>query len=155
MGVVVHREVTALQLAGAGIDPGPAEHRGDARDELFEAEGLHQVVVAAQREAAHLVFGGVASGEEEHRRAIAGLAEPLAHVEPVEVGQHHVEHDQVGFDLRDRVDRIAAVGHGVHLEAGVAQGGLEHRAEVVLVIDEQEAGGGDGPSMASEPVRFL
>ena len=38
------------------------------------------------------------------------------------------------------VDGVAAVGDRVHVEAGVAQGGLEHRAEVVLVVDEQEAG---------------
>ena len=60
-----------------------------------------------------------------------------------------------GSTVGHRVDGIAAVGHRVHVEAGVAEGGLEHRAEVVLVVDEQEAGGGHGPSMAPAPVRFL
>ena len=46
-----------------------------------------------------------------------------------------------GCDLGDRLERVAAVGDGVDLEARVAQRGLEHRAQVVLVVDEQESGG--------------
>ena len=33
----------------------------------------------------------------------------------------------------------ASGGGGVHLEAAVAQGGLQHRAKVVLVVHEQES----------------
>ena len=110
-----------------------------ARDELLEAERLHEVVVAAEREAAHLVLGAVAGGEEQHRRAAAVGAQPPAHLEAVEVGEHHVEHDQVGPHRRDRVERLATVRGGVDLEADVPQRGVEHRAEVLLVVDEQQA----------------
>ena len=44
----------------------------------------------------------VAGGEEQHRGAAAVGAQPPAHLEAVEVGQHHVEHDQVGPDRRRR-----------------------------------------------------
>ena len=80
----------------------------------------------------------VAGGEEQHRRAHAVVAQPAAHLEAVEVGQHHVEHDQVGPCSLDGVERVAPVAAGVHLEALVAERGLEHRAQVVLVVDEQE-----------------
>ena len=107
--------------------------------ELLEAERLHEVVVAAEGEAAHLVVGGVARGEEEDRRLHAVVAQPAAHLEAVEVGHHHVEDDQVGR-LRPptHVERVATRRRRVHVEALVAQRGLEHRPQVVLVVDEQE-----------------
>ena len=73
------------------------------------------------------------------RRAHAVVAEPAAHLEPVEVGQHHVEHDEVGRARLDGVERVAPDADRVHLEALVAERRLEHRAQVVLVVDEQES----------------
>ena len=66
-------------------------------------------------------------------------AQPPAHLEAVEVGQHHVEDDQVGAAPRHRVERVAAGRRRVHVEADVAQRGLEHRAQVLLVVDEEES----------------
>ena len=83
--------------------------------------------------------------------AVAGRAQALADVEAVEVGQHHVEHDEVGLHDGHGVDGVAAVGHRVHVEAGVAERGLEHRTQVVLVVDEQEAGGGHAVEHGTTP----
>ena len=59
------------------------------------------------REAADLVLGRVARGEEDDRHARALGAEPLGDVEALHVGQHHVEHDQVGLERADRGERVA------------------------------------------------
>ncbi len=115
-----------------------AQHGADPRHQLLEAERLHEVVVAAEREPAHLVVGAVARGEEQHRRPYAVVAKPAAHLEAVEVGQHDVEHDQVGIMLLDGVERVTTRAGGAHLETLVAEGRFEHGPQVVLVVDEQE-----------------
>ena len=85
-----------------GLAVRAAQHGADAGDELVEAERLRDVVVAAEREAADLVLDGVAGGQEEHRRAVAACAEQaLLDLEAVEVGEHHVEHDEVGAEVLD------------------------------------------------------
>ena len=135
--------------------PAAAQHRGDPGHELLEAERLHEVVVAAQGEAPHLVLGGVPSGEEQHRRAVAVWRSRLHTSKPSRSGSITSSTMRSGSTVGHRVDGVAPVGHRVHVEAGVAQRGLEHRAEVVLVVHEEEAGGGHPPSMASVPGRFL
>ena len=118
---------------------GAAEDCLDARDQLLEAERLDEVVVAAGREAPHLVFGGIPGGEEHHRRAPALLAPATADLEAVEVGQHHVEDHEVGFDRTDRLEGLPPRLDGVHVEPRVAQGRLEHRAQVQLVVHQEQA----------------
>ena len=53
-----------------------------------------------------------------------------------------------GCTVGHGVERVAPVGHGVHVEAGVAERGLEHRPQVVLVVDEQQPALGHEPSVA-------
>ena len=61
--------------------------------------------------------------------------------EAVEVGQHHVEHDQVGSELVDRQLRSPS-GRDLHrLEALVAQGGRNRIRDRRLVVDDEDAGG--------------
>ncbi|HUF31988.1 MAG TPA: CocE/NonD family hydrolase C-terminal non-catalytic domain-containing protein [Acidimicrobiales bacterium] len=43
----------------------------------------------------------------------------------------------------------------MHLEADVAQRGLEHRAQVLLVVDEQQGLTGHRSRLSGIPVRFL
>ena len=95
---VLERQAARLGLGGAGA----AQDRADAGDELLEAERLGHVVVAAERQAADLVLGRVARGEEDDRHAAALGAEPLGDLEALHVGQHDVEHDQVRAEARAR-----------------------------------------------------
>ena len=60
-----------------------------------------------------------------------------------------------GSSAGDGLDGVATVGHRVDVEAEVPERRLEHRSEVVLVVHEQEPGGGHPSSMASVPVSFL
>ena len=135
--------------------PGPPEDGRGAGDELLEAERLLQVVVAAEREPAHLVLGGVAGGQEQHRRPVALGAHPAADLEPVEVGQHHVEHDEVRRGAPDGVEGVATVGHRRHLEAVVAERRGEHRAQVLFVVDDQQMLSRHAVSLACESGSWL
>ena len=75
-------------------------------------------------------------------------AQAAAHLEPVEVGQHHVEHHQVGRDGGHLGEGVAPGRRRRHLEAVVAQGGDEHRTQVVLVVDDQEMLAGHAPEVS-------
>ena len=88
-------------------------------------ERLGDVVVDAQAQALDLVGRGVAGGQEDDRHPRAGalaLAQPAGHLEAVEVGEHHVEHDQVGPALLDGGQRLPSGGGPLDLEAVEAEG---------------------------------
>lgn len=75
---------------------GAAQHDADARDQFLQAERLGDVVVTADRQAGQLVLHLVAGGEEEDRNLPRGSAQLLGDREAVQVGQHYVQHRQVG-----------------------------------------------------------
>ena len=97
-------DVADLDDLGGGAAVGAAQHRLHPRDELGGRERLGEVVVGAELEAEHAVDLAVAGGEEDHRDR-RRLAEPAAHLEPVDVGQADVEHDQSGPVVGDRLER--------------------------------------------------
>ena len=70
-----------------------------------------------------------------------GLAEATGHLEAVEVGQHDVEHDQVGAGLLDLGQRLAAGGGPLDLEAVVAETHGHQLGDVLLVVDDEHLGG--------------
>ena len=99
-----------------------SQDRADAGDHLLEAEGLGDVVVAADRQALDLVAHVVARGEEQDRRGQPGVPEPSRHGEAVHVGQHDVEDDEVGAHGLCLVERGGAVLGGGDVETGEAEG---------------------------------
>ena len=82
----------------------------------------------------------VAGGEEHDGHPHAVAAQPAGDLEAVEVGEHDVEHDELGPEGgggRDR--RPPGGGHG-DVEARVAQGGAHQVGDGVLVVDDQHPG---------------
>ena len=67
------------------------------------------------------------------------LAQPAGHLEAVEVGQHHVEHDEVGAAALDRVQRGAAGRRPLDVEAVVAEPHRHQLGDVLLVVDDEDA----------------
>ena len=129
-----------LSAAGLGLGAaGAAQHVAHARQQLLEAERLGDVVVAAGRQPADLVLGRVARGQEDDRRARALGAEPAGDLEALHVGEHHVQHDQVGTEGGDRGQRFGAGARGLHGEALEAQGHRDDVDDVGLVVDDQHA----------------
>ena len=145
----VEFEVARDEPAVVGGAAGAAQDRPDAGDQLLQAERLGDVVVAARGQAVDLVLDAVLGGEEEHRQPVGGArrgARPassrsrLDHREAVHVGQHHVEHHQVGALAGDGGQRVGAGGRGDDLEADEPQGGGEQLPDVGFVVDDQQAG---------------
>ena len=97
MRVLVELEVGEAQdTVVLGLVAGAAQDGVDPGDDLGQREGLGDVVVAPDGEARQLVLQRVAGGQEEHRHPQPVGAEAPRHLEPVEVGQHDVEDDEVG-----------------------------------------------------------
>ena len=140
VGRLVHLEVGEAEDAIVLlVTERPSEDDADAGDDLGQRERLRDVVVTADRQAGQLVVERVAGGEEEHRRPDAVGPEPPGDLEPVEVRQHHVEHDQV---------RRPVLGHGqgaapgrrlVDVEPLVAQRRRDRVDDRRFVVDDQDA----------------
>ena len=92
-----------MATIGRGSAVGPAEDGFDAGDELGGGEGLREVIVAPELEAEHAVDLAVARGEEDHRQ-LRRLADSLAHLEAVDVGEAYVEHDEPRPVVTHRVE---------------------------------------------------
>ena len=100
--------------------------------------GLVDVVVAAQRQAADLVLGGVAGRQEDDRDPGASAAQAPDDVEPVHVGQHHVEHDEVGAVALSGLYRLGSGGCRDDVETRVTQAGRQQLKDVRLVLDDEQ-----------------
>ena len=66
-------------------------------------------------------------------------AQALHDLEAVAVGEHHVEHDEVGPERLGRAERVGAGAGDLDVEAFVAQGGRDEVGDVRLVVDDEDA----------------
>ena len=102
----------------------------EAGEQFGEGEWLDQVVVCTDIEASDAVVDRIAGGQQQDRRPVARRAKFAAQTEPIAVGQHHVEHEDVvhGFcrqpsrvlDRSRRIDRIAVAAQATRDQAGEA-----------------------------------
>ena len=134
------RCVTGADLAyrravrGAGRAP---QHRLDPGDQLARAERLGQVVVGAQFQAEDAVDLVVAGGEEDHRRPVAGLAQPAADLQAVIAGQADVEHAGDRAQPAGRGEAGDAVALHVHAEVVPGQVHPDQVGDRPLVLDDE------------------
>ncbi|CPU65988.1 Uncharacterised protein [Mycobacteroides abscessus] len=119
-----------------------AQQPAQPGDDLFQAERLGHVVVAARGEPGDAVLDGVARGEEQHGHVGVALAQAAQDGEPVHVGEHDVEHDDVRPGLPRGADRGVPVERGGDVPALVPQRRGEQLGEVRLVVDHEDADGG-------------
>ena len=130
VGVAQHLAVAVVRCA--------AQQRAQPRLQLAQRERLDEVVVGADVEPLDAVVDRVARGQHQDRRAVAGRAQPPAHLQPVDPGHRHVEDDRVGRPLRRarRAPRAPSAA-SVHLVALEPQRPLERPPHRGLVIDHQ------------------
>src|SRR5689334_4696214 len=138
MAILVESDVGEAEHLGRRPGFRAAQDRVDTRDHLGQAEGLRHVVVAAGPQRLDLVGDAVLGGEEEDGGPEAALAQAPADVDPGQVGQHPVEHDQVGLELHDGRDRAAAGALLTDDEALVAQRRRDRVDDRWLVVDDQD-----------------
>ena len=132
-------------LLAVAAHPGAAQRGPDPAAELAHAERLGDVVVGAELEAEDLVDLLGLGGEHDDRHGAARAQAP-ADLEAVELGHHHVEHDEVEGLLAEARERLAAVGRLHDLVAVLAQREGQQGLDRLLVVDEQDAGWAVEPS---------
>ena len=141
---------SALDHRLARLGPGPPQRGLEPGDQLRRPERLRHVVVGAGRERPHLLLLLADRGEDDDRH-LAPLAQPLGHLDAVDVGQHQVE---------DRRRRRAAPRRassasspllvGDRLVAGVAEDHPQRAEDLRLVVaDEDPRRLAQGPSPAA------
>src|SRR6185503_7201541 len=133
----VVREDRGARLGRRRLVLDAAEDGPDAGDELARREGLGQVVVAAQLEADDAV-DLLAAGREEEDRDPVVLPDPPADLEAVDLGQHHVEDDEIDAALLHRLERGRAALHRGDGEALLLERVQEDLTDARLIIDDQD-----------------
>ena len=142
----VQLQVARPQLLGVGDalaarrPGGPAQHGAHPGHQRLDRERLGDVVVAAERQPGDRVRRGVPGRQEDDRHLVPPGPEPAAHLEPVQVRQHHVQHDQVRPVRLGLPQRVLAGGRGGHGAAVELQGDLNQLTDVGLVVDDEHRG---------------
>src|SRR5205814_2513675 len=67
--------------------------------------------------------------------AVAQLPDDL---EAVQVGEHHVEHHEIGALLPGHLYRLGPVRRGAYRETGEAQGGGQQLEDIRIVLDHEQ-----------------
>ena len=139
----VHDLAAAVPLRAAR----PAEDGLDARLDLQHVEGLGHVVVRAVLKAEDLVHI-LALGRQHDDRHVALFADALAHLNAVQLGQHHVQQDQVERFVEELVQRFLAVRRRIGLIANLLQAVFKSLDDQRLVVHQQNSLGHCGSSSA-------
>jgi hypothetical protein len=103
------------------------------------SKGLGEEIVGAQVQAAHPVLQRALRGEDEHGRAVVGIAHVGQHAQAVLVGQAQVQHDGVVFGAGHEGLGGARIGRVVGHEAALGQRPDEPRGHVQFVFDQEDA----------------
>ena len=99
--LLVEHDVREAENVARKLGSGSTQDCLHASDELGQAERLRHVVVASRAQRLDLVLGRVLRGEEQHDALEALGAEAPADLDALEIGEHPVEHDQIGLLAED------------------------------------------------------
>ena len=116
---MAHGEGAPSRLALARR-PGAAQQGPHPGLQLQDVEGLGDIVVRPALKADDLVRVLAAGGEHDDGH-VGELSDAHAGLEPVDLGHHQVQDDQVEIPLPGQLHRLLAVVAGLHLIALVLQ----------------------------------
>ena len=121
------------------VTAGAPQQRAQPREELLERERLDEVVVGARVETGDPVAHGAARREHQDRHRVAVGADTACDLEPVDHGQHHVEHDGIGGGVHESGQPLRAVLCHDQLVALALEGPHQRVAHGGLVLDDQDS----------------
>ena len=138
-GDEVHLEIADTQHRLGILQVRAPRQRIDARQQLGEGEGLHEIVVAADVESVDAIVNAAQRGEEDDRHLVTDRPQRTHQRQTVEAGKHAIDdQDVVGFAHRlgktiasivQGLDDMALLGEAV----GDVGGGFG------IVFDDQDA----------------
>ena len=118
---------------------GAAQQRAQPGEQLFEVEGLDEVVVGSRVEARDAVGDRVARGENQDGYVVAVRAQSAAGLEATDARHHHVEHQRVGPLGAQPIERLTTVGSHVDVVAVEGQRAAQRLAHGPVVVDHEDA----------------
>jgi len=120
----------------------PAQERLDPGQELIKGKRLGQIVVGPSTQPRHPVLHRIES--REHHDGQIGLVkpQPLAHIDPRQVGQADVQENEVDALLLRIPQRPASFLHPPHVVALLIEALPDERRHVRLIFHEQKLCGG-------------
>ena len=140
----VDRQVPVGDGAGSGVRQagaaGAAQHRADPQRQLTRAERLGDVVVGAGLEADETIGLVPQRGQHDHRDRPPG-AEPAAHLETVDAGQHEVEDDEVRGLLGHPAQRLLPVTHAFDVVPVADEVPSDDVGHGRIVVDDHDPAG--------------
>ena len=98
-----------------------------------------RVVVGAQIKPSDALGDGIEGREEDDRHA-GFRSQATADREAIELGQHHVEYDEIGLLLVKEVEGFFAVFGADHPIAGELQAHHQHATYGGLVVNNEQGG---------------
>ncbi len=130
-------DLDAVDFDHRVLDPGAAPiQRAQARYQLVEGEGLDQVIVGAEIEAAHAVLGLVVGGQNQHVTILAVAAQAGQYGQAVDLRQHQVENHRVVLVQRDVRKRLFSIECLVDGEALLLQAGRQRALQPLGILYE-------------------
>ena len=117
--------------------PRAPQDRAQARQHLARVERLRQVIVGAELQPHDAVQVVAARGQHQHRHV--GLrADAAADLEPVHVGQHHVQDHRAHVARLQRRQPGSTVGALLDRETARHEIATQHRGQPLVVVDDQD-----------------
>lgn len=145
----VENEISALELRRL-LRTRPAKDASQPCGELFEMEGLGEIVVGTEVESLDAVLGRTTGGEHQDGGRVARVAQCTEHGIAIELGQHHVQHDGVEMIVHRKVEPGFTVGDGFHDVSFLFKSTLDEACDLAFVFDNQYS---HGPKI--QTVRYL
>ena len=150
----IHRgsvKLVDVVTAGRGLLRGRSKRRvsreqiADPADQFRQFERLGQVLVGAQVEATHLVFGERAGTEDQHRRLFPRIPEFFQNRVAAHPRQHQIQDDQMEMAglLTEQPERRGAVLNQRRLVPLGLAVKSQTNPNVPFVLDDQNAFGHD------------
>src|SRR5208337_662242 len=136
----IHGQVFCVKRRQCFRGSVPAEGSTHARQQLFDAEGLCDVVVGAGIERNDFVPFRIAHGQHDDR-GIAGAANFPARLNAADAWQIDVKKDQIGFQLAGKLDAFLAGGSLGNLVTPEGKRGTQDSPDLRLVVNHENAGG--------------
>lgn len=113
----------------------------DTDQHLLDLKGLGDIVHPASPEAFHNPLCFTPGGDEDHRdlSRTSHLLQSAAGVIPVHAGHHHVEQNDIGWRLGNRVEGLLAAHGGCDVEVLGGKLRLQHPDVGENIVDDQDA----------------
>src|SRR6185503_6246017 len=129
VGHLEHRRRDRLGAAAQGFH---------ARQQLLERERLRHVIIGTHAQRLYFEIHGVLRGEDEHRQAVPPISQRAQHLDPGQLGEAEVQHEQVEVAAGGETQPLIAVAHELRVVPGLVEPAAHILADCFVVLDDQD-----------------